>query len=283
MTRRRAILMGGLAVGAACVAVMLILCRESGKPRRRAEVTTRDWPRKEDEGAEPDVRETAPPCVLEFRRIRDGKLAESGTPIPAEAVTVATHEGRAGSVNVTDTHIAADYGRSGVLFDRVNGRPVRRYTVASGWPDRRPEGFKPKPDWGTERRLSQLSGPGVASGIIYRHRKPIAVANVTFAGRTWRAVHDPGSLEGRPESWGNVLRVLNENSRLETERPGGTVRRFATADGLAGNVVSKLVVAGGMLWALCVDIYDSENKEWGPGGLCRFDPRTDRWEHVLRR
>src|SRR5205814_3437027 len=57
-------------------------------------------------------------------------------------------------------------------------------------------------------------------------------------------------------------------------------RRFTTADGLASNIVTHLAVANGTVWAACVDIYDPVRKIWGPGGLCKLDARTGRWERV---
>ena len=83
-------------------------------------------------------------------------------------------------------------------------------------------------------------------------------------------------------SWTAVLRELSKESFIQAEATDGSgkVIRYTMADGLAGNIVSQLAVADGKIWATCVDIYDTEKKDWGPGGLCRFDPDTGRWERI---
>jgi hypothetical protein len=281
------------------------------------------------------------PCAadggLELRAVRDGSLAEAGSPVPAEAVRVFVYEGMPGDVVVTDDVIAVDYGVSGVLFDRSTGEPLQRLTVADGWPAVRPEPFGPRESPAARRGTTVLVGPGVlygpwkddepelpvtlqelaarsettvpvGPGVLYGRWKAdeseLAVAaSVAFQEHEWRALQPAGFLRWlvrpsrRPEdrelqarerreqwgAWTPILRAINELSYVEVAAPGSApARRFTMDDGLASNIVSHLVVAQGSLWAACVDIYDPEREQWGPGGLCRFDPRTMRWERVDR-
>ena len=234
------------------------------------------------------------PAGLEFRRIlsvKDGLVADSGTPIPRDAVRVFAYEGAPVGVYVTDEHIAVDYRRTGVLFERATGRPVRRFTVADGWPDVWSEPFgEPRDRW-AERKLV---GPGVWDQFA-APRQPAAdvvVASVTFQGRQWRACQPRGLLsrltklswKRRREdfgAWTPILRKFNQASYVEAApEPAGQARRFTMEDGLAGNIVAHFAVAHGALWAACVDLYDRERERWGPGGLCRFDPKTSRWRRI---
>jgi hypothetical protein len=359
---------------------------------------------------------------LELRAVRDGRVAEAGSAVPAEAVRVFVYEGMPGDVVVTDDVIAVDYGVSGVLFDRTSGEPVERFTVADGWPAVRAEPFRPLDSPAARREATFLVGPGALYGrwqddVV----APAVAASVTFEGHEWRAMQPAGFLRRlrlirdlderrRWEAWTPILRAINDLSYVEmaaitmsavsdspvaeddacavdedntlsvsppgvltndsdpdgdtltvnttpvtdvaggtltlyadgafdytpdpdvygtdsfvyevsnrnggtdtatvtitvnpvndppvaaddgysvdedrslvVAAPGGTaVRRFTMDDGLASNIVSHLVVAQGSLWAACVDIYDPQREQWGPGGLCRFDPRTMRWQRVDR-
>ena len=76
---------------------------------------------------------------LEVRRINGGSIAKSGEAIPPEAVRVFAYEGKPKSVRVSETGIGVDYGLTGVLFDRKTGKLLRRWTIADGWPERRPD------------------------------------------------------------------------------------------------------------------------------------------------
>ena len=42
------------------------------------------------------------------------------------------------------------------------------------------------------------------------------------------------------------------------------------------------MVTGGTVWAACVDIYDPGKKDWGSGGLCRFNSKSGQWERLDR-
>ena len=86
------------------------------------------------------AEEKAVPAGLELRDFSKGWSDDKGISIPPDAVRVFVYEGgfAEGSspicAAVTAAHIAVDYGRSGVLFDRKTGQVVRRLTVADGWP-----------------------------------------------------------------------------------------------------------------------------------------------------
>jgi hypothetical protein len=236
---------------------------------------------------------------LELRKQTGGSVAPSGLAIPPAAVRVFVYEGDPRSARVTEKHIAVDYGPSGVLFDRATGEVARRVTAADRWPAVRPAGFAPK--LGPWHRESRLVGPGVLNPFLPEFQEkvgpgidaPILAATVvetSFDGRLWRAVQPYPFLRNinRPKTgwsvtWSDILRRLNEQSYVEAQLADGQpATRFTTADGLAGNIVTHLLACGDSLWAACVDIYDPETKQWGPGGLCRFDKSSHRWQRVDR-
>ena len=219
--------------------------------------------------------------------------AEEKFSIPRQAVSVFTYEGRPRTVRVTEKYIAADYGVSGVLFDVGTGKMVRRYTMVDGWPSRRPEAFGPEQV--PAPRSARLVDPGLVAWrrpwtpIKDGAKLPLVVAaEVWFGGRTFQAMQPALRDIPRGKGWtvrkqfGRWKSYLDVSSRLSCVQavPGDKTRRYTTADGLAGNIVSRLVVSGRTLWAACVDVYDEERKAWGPGGLCRYDARANRWIHV---
>ena len=235
---------------------------------------------------------------LQLRGRTERGVAESGPTLPRDAIRVFVYEGTPHDVNVTEKQIAASYGNSGVLFDRATGEPVRRFTIADGWPSEKPDAFTA--DKGTWKKPNMV-GPGVANvfhpwrSTSERDKNPLPddiVARVEFAGRIWQARQPPQFLRTvkRPNfsqtgmrsiTWSSILSRLNEASYLETVSAGdGKRRRFTTADGLAGNIVTDLVACEGSLWAACVDIFEPKTKKWGPGGLCRYDEKTKRWKHL---
>ena len=72
---------------------------------------------------------------LELREwVADRGIAASGQPLPSDAARAFVYEGTPLGIGVTETHCAIDYGRSGVLFDRANGEPLRRWTILDGRP-----------------------------------------------------------------------------------------------------------------------------------------------------
>lgn len=81
-------------------------------------------------------------------------------------------------------------------------------------------------------------------------------------------------------SWSTILERINKDSYVEELREGREPRRYTSDDGLASNLVTRLAFAQGALWAACVDIFDFAKNQWGPGGLCRFDPKAGRWQRV---
>lgn len=199
-----------------------------------------------------------------------------------------THEGEPVAVNVTQKHVAVDYGASGVLFDAGNGRTVRRYTIVDGWPKVRPPAFGPAPGERAER-----TDPGVMIfPMPWEKDKPEmgVAASAELEGRTFRALQpyrflhrlgDFGNCRREYGRWTPILHLLNDRCFVEaqgTRKP----RRYTMEDGLPSNIVSHLVVGCGGLWAACGDIWDEGKNAWGPGGLCRFDPARDRWVRVER-
>ncbi len=222
------------------------------------------------------------PSRLEFRGITRDRLDETGTPMSRDAVKVFAYEGAPVAMRVTGSHIEVDYQRSQVLFDRASGKPVRRVTVADGWslPERR------KPKDGLVDAGESVASPGVYCGGWYDRVRAI-LATATFDGRVWRATQpttflrdvDRAGWEARKKKYGTwtaILTQLNEVSRVEATPGAG----LGTMAGLASNIVTRFAVADGALWAACVDIYDPARKEWGPGGLCRRDPKSSRWQRL---
>ena len=129
---------------------------------------------------------------LKLRRGTESSPSMEERPIPREAVRVYVYEGQPRSVRLTATHIAVDFGRSGVLFDRVSGTVARRLTAGDGWPRNRPPEFAPESrPWRHER----LVGPGVLNPYGVPDPGPSGtsegpshktVAEVQFDGHTWR-------------------------------------------------------------------------------------------------
>ncbi|MBC8869362.1 MAG: hypothetical protein H8E44_08085 [Planctomycetes bacterium] len=238
----------------------------------------------------------AEPVGLEMRKIVDDWVADTGVPVPSEALRVFVYEGAPRSVHVSGRFIAVVYDNSGVLFDRASGRPVRRYTVADRWPEVRPIPFGPTPVGGIHRTLV---GPGALevrrpySQDADGRATPDVAAFAHFNDATWHALQprrflnivwrarDHGERRKRYGSWTAILQKLNAASYVEANfGRGAPPKRFTIEDGLASNIVTHFAVAGGSLWAACVDIYDPEREQWGPGGLCRFNSKTSRWERI---
>ena len=230
---------------------------------------------------------------LQLQRLTSRGVDPAAWRIPRDAMRVFVYEGGPRGAAVTDEYIAVDYQRSGVLFDRNSGGFVRRFTVADGWPTRRHAAFGPFVEpW----RKPRMIGPGIVDvrrswspGREKQTHPPEVAVTAQFDGRTWRALQPADFLQSveratsRPWqlSWSGILDRLNEASCLEADPGGGAApKRFTTADGLASNIVTHLVAHGDCLWAACVDIYDSEAKQWGPGGLCRYDRETGRWQQI---
>lgn len=216
---------------------------------------------------------------LFLRRGEDGGERHA---IPPEAVRVFCFEGRPAHVHATADRIAVDYRSSstplsGAVFDAATGRLLRRCTFLDGWPDVRPEPFGPPPP---PRARPDRTAQQV-------------VASAEFGGRTFRAIRPadllPDAARNTPSAelnkrfgrWTVVLTLLNEQCRVEVGQ-GGEARRYTVADGLAGNIVTHLAAGAGGLWAACMDVWDDAKKDWGLGGLCRYDPAKDRWVQVHR-
>ena len=94
---------------------------------------------------------------LQLRGRTERGVAKSGPALPGDAIRVFVYEGTPRDVNVTEKQIAASYGNSGVLFDRATGEPVRRFTIADGWPSKKPDAFTAdKKTW----KKPDMVGPG---------------------------------------------------------------------------------------------------------------------------
>ena len=228
--------------------------------------------------------------------------ASQGLSIPRDAVDVFLYEGEPSAMRVTDRHLAVDYGRSGVLFDRATGKVIERFTVADGWPKRRSAEYPGKP--GNPFLSLRTVGPGVLNpdyappGVDMRRlprpgeRLPLeTLVETRFDGITWRAMQpraflngiEPANVRDRSISWSEILARLNEACDVEAvvghDKPS---TRFTMAEGLASNIVTHLVAHEDALWAACVDIYDPKAGKWGPGGLSRYDKHTKRWERIAQ-
>jgi hypothetical protein len=225
--------------------------------------------------------------ALEFREIRSGDPTEITFSIPRDAVQVFVYEGEAESVEVDQDHVVVDYGLSCCRFDRKTGKLARRSTVADGWTE------KPLDDgplWPKEEPPTGLVGPGVVPpGGTKKDEAAgeVVAASITFRGETWKAMQPrwdfsaDGDRSQRFKTWTEILRSLNRRGYLKVgESTNPPARRYTIADGLASNIVSKFAVADGILWAVCVDMFDEEKGEWGPGGLCQYSPGRDRWTRV---
>ncbi len=231
---------------------------------------------------------------LELRHVQQDSLAPAGTAIPKDAVKVFVYAGEPRKVTVNENNIAVDYGRCGVLFGRSSGEITGRFTVAQGWPANRPDGFVQTTSFPAH---SRLIGPGILpqgrSGRRDRQDQPQffqEALSVEFQGHTWRAYQPADFLRyiqtegykdrtGPYSGWSGILARLNEQSYLQGAA-GQRPRRYTMADGLASNIVTRLVASQGYLWAGCVDIYEPDKNRWGPGGLSRFDPKTSQWETI---
>ncbi|HUT31594.1 MAG TPA: hypothetical protein VMX13_17520 [Sedimentisphaerales bacterium] len=232
---------------------------------------------------------------IELRRIQDGSLAGAGDAIPKDAVNVFVYAGQPRNVKVNENNVAADYGRCGVLFGRSSGEITGRLTVAQGWPANRPDDF-------VQATASPADSPLIGPGILRKwggrrgdredQRQSFEEAcSVEFQGHTWRAYQPADFLryiqtegykdrKGPYSGWSGILARLNEQSYLVGRAAGQRPRRYTMSDGLASNIVTRLVPCQGCLWAGCVDIYEPDKNRWGPGGLSQFDPNTSQWETI---
>ena len=124
----------GVVIGALIGAgVALLLAPDSGKRTRRRI-------RRSAEDLSDAAGDTLQTVADDAKRLAED-ARKAG--LPADAVQVFVFEATPRSTHVTDRHIAVDYGRSGVLFDRAAGKMARRFTVADGWPEQRHEAFGP--------------------------------------------------------------------------------------------------------------------------------------------
>jgi hypothetical protein len=230
---------------------------------------------------------------LGLRQVQNNYLTQTRRAISNDAVQVFVYAGEPRAIKVNDNNIAVDYGRCGIVFNRSNGEVIERFDVEDGWPKIRPNIF-PKID--SSHIDSRFIGPGIFDKIykIGSKKKKIKfeeTCSVEFEGRTWRA-YQPADFRrniqkkgydnrtGPYSTWSGILARLNAESYLQADAPEQKSRRYKMSDGLASNIVTRLIPSQGYLWAVCVDIYEPEKDRWGPGGLSRFDLKTNRWEHV---
>lgn len=231
---------------------------------------------------------------LELRQIQDNSLAQAGTAIPNDAVQVFVYAGEPRGIKVNDNNIAVDYGRCGIVFNRKNGERIARFDIADGWPEIRSEAFSKA---GSSRADNRLIGPGILTRRrirtpgMQKKLKFEEACSTEFEGSTWRAYQPADFLKiirregynnrtGPYSTWSGILARLNAESYLQADAPGQRTRRYTMSSGLASNIVTRLVTSQGSLWASCADIYEPKRDRWDSGGLSRFDPKTNRWEHV---
>ena len=210
--------------------------------------------------------------------------------LPADArgkAQVFTCEGAPLAVAVEKDAIVLDYQWSRVTVDRATLAVKSRVT--------RTEAFRAGESIGDAMRRNDvrhwnngaLVGPGVSDAWFGNNQsKPshVEVASVTNGEVTWRAMQPSDALKvhGRePEwtSWTRILQRVGAASYLE-RNAGGQTTRFTREQGLPGNLVAHLAVAGGIVWAGCVDVYNDETKTWTEGGLCFFDEAQGRWREA---
>jgi hypothetical protein len=203
---------------------------------------------------------------------------------------VFTYEGEPMGFAVEDDAIVLNYSSSRVRVDRATLAVKSRITRAEGFREGDTNGI---------RRLKVYPGPGqawlVGPGIAlaspgFGPSAPthVAVAEATVGGATWRVMHPTDALYHNPgtpyiaedwTSWSKILQRAEATSYVERSA-GGLTNRFTREQGLSGNLVAHLAVAGGVLWAGCVDVYNNELKTWADGGLCFFDEKAGRWQEA---
>ncbi len=211
--------------------------------------------------------------------IVDGVPAKSRVAIPASAVSLWANELRPHSFHEQDGKLLVTYDRTIALFDLETGKVIERDLAtsnSSGMSELRPL-WKPP----------ITIGPGVLAPLWEKDPNfgvAQVVASAKFRGRNWKSVQTSVDLGDEPpgtwgdRAWTRALKELNELAYLEaTSTDGADKRRYTIEDGLASNLVSLLAAADDTLWAACVDIYDHDIDDWGPGGLCRWDAKKDKW------
>jgi hypothetical protein len=222
---------------------------------------------------------------LELRQIQNNSLKETGIVIPDDSIKVFVYAGEPHGIKVNDDTIAVDYGRCGIIYDRNKGLRSAIYDISDGWPGNRPKEFP-------QVNPSRINGGLIGPGILDRQQSSAPIAcSIEFQGSKWAAFQPAEFLvtiekegyknrTGPYSTWSGVLKRLNEESYIQADMSGQESKRYTMSDGLASNIVTRLVASHGFLWASCVDIYQPDKKNWGPGGLSRFDPKTNRWEHI---
>lgn len=194
-----------------------------------------------------------------------------------------TYEGEPNTVEVSDKTIVVDYQASRCEFDRASGRMRGRKTRA--------EGYKPMSTAEKYAKEQHRFADPLSIFPDHLQRGPAEANSIEFNGHTLRAVHrlDVESSQAMNDikkarekfgTWTAFLNALNAGSFVESTDAHNDRRVYTTANGLASNIVSRFAVANGTLWASCVDIFDPGRNEWGPGGLCRYNPQKDRWEKI---
>jgi hypothetical protein len=200
---------------------------------------------------------------------------------------VFAYEGEPEAMAVEKDAIVMDYEWSRVTVDRATLAVKSRVT--------RTEPFRSGDSIGMAMLRNEPEhinrgvpvGPGI-SDVWFANNQPkpshVEVAAVTNGEVTWRAMQPSDALNAKyrdPEwtSWTKILQRVGAASYVERSASGQT-NRFTQEQGLPGNLVTHLVVVGGVVWAGCVDIYNNETKTWTNGGLCFFDKRQGRWREA---
>lgn len=189
-------------------------------------------------------------------------------------------------LRVKGDSIYAQYPQSGVEFSAATGKLVARHTVTDGWNGGWIAQYPIPPETGEAYGI----GPGLEDGRALDPAQPGLMAACRVGEWEYTAWQPTGlarryarGREEKPGTWTHVLQLCANKSYVQRQRPdkpGERPHRFGANDGLPSNLVRRLVAYDGKPWAALVDVYDSDMKQWGQGGLAWYDAASGRWQQV---